>query len=341
MKKLKYCFLLIICACFIFAGCAGDRYLKTKSTNLSLATFYSNYYVPSVNEFQNVDQAENIIALQSDRTTYSNYMLPFYEAMPEERCLISAVDYLCAVNQADSSIRIDSKTKTKLYEYSTIFKNELKCSSKTESMANMYANVRALVVIKGSTNNGEILAYLFYKSTTEEVNLATLLENLNTATYTFSFTLNKYSTQTKSYLFSYGKNGSKSGCDATFTFNNAKGALNIQYKTYLGESSSSTTIKKDVYKYSNGVVGVRATSNFKTTSSTMNVIYEQMQTDFYKRLKVGEIKDDSNMLSMETMQETELAKANVSDSIGFEFEYNTQDDEKENTITCIKYGTEN
>ena len=59
--------------------------------------------------------------------------------------------------------------------------------------------------------------------------------------------------------------------------------------------------------------------------------------NFLKKLKLGEVKDPANMLSMETMQEDKLAQPNNSDLKGFEFEHNLQGEEQ-SEVTCKKYG---
>lgn len=338
MKKFKFGLLLLICCAFIFSGCVGDKYLKTQGTNLSPATFYFNNYITSLAEFQNVPKDESVIALESDRITYANYMKSLYQVLPEERCAVSVLDYLCAVNQTDGSARLDTKTKTKIYEYATVFRTELEASDKTSFNSSNYANVKSVIVVKSAKNDLELSAYLYYMNKSTNAEVSYLLENTDMADYTFIFTQNKYSVQTKTYTLSYGKNGSKTGCTINATFNDSKGALILDTKTYLGASNVSTSIKKSIYKYSNGIVGIRAISNYVDGSKVLNVIYEQMNKDFYKKLKLGEIRDEQSILSMETMQENKLAKPNSSDNLGFEIEYNTQDDSKENKISCIKYG---
>lgn len=338
MKKYKICLLLLVCFAFILSGCAGEKYLKTASTNLSLATFYENNYISSFSEFDGVENDDAIISNESDRIAYKNYISTYKQILPEERCIVSAVDYLTAVNQGEGEQRVDNVTKTKIYEYSTIYKQELLVSNKTASLANDANDIKAVIVTKSAKNDAEITAYLFYKYKTDKSEISTLLSELENAHYTFIFTLNKHVIQTKTYTLVYGQNGSKTGCETVVSFNEAKGCLNFSIKTFMGVNNTLTNFEKSIYKYSNYDVGVRAIAKYKENSKSTTIVYEQLSKDFYKKLKLGEVKDESNMLSMETMQEDKLAKPNNSDLLGFELEHDLQNDEEENKITCLKYG---
>ena len=340
MRKNKLYILLILCLALIITGCANGKYLKTSPTGLNVANFYSSSYISSFAQFQNVD-ATNTISSETDKIAFANYMLTYYQVMPEERCFISALDYICGLNENSETLRIDPNTKVKLYEYSSVLKNELAVYKKTESKANNYANTKAVVVVKSAKNDAEFTSYLFYKNSDEQINLATLLNNLDTADYKYIFTMNKYNIQTKTYTITYGKNETKTGCEATAIFNTEKGYLSYKLKTFLGDANSLVNFDKNIYRYAGDVIGLRAVSNYKSNSKTLSIVYEQLSKSFYNKLKLGEIKSASHMLSMETMQEDRMAKVNSSDLVGFELELNTQNDEIENKIICNKYGTTN
>lgn len=341
MKKYKICLLLLLGLSLILSGCGGDKYLKTKSTNLSLANFFNTNYVTSVKEFDGIGKDDTIITVEADRINYSNYMQPLMSVLPEERCAISVVDYLSAINQKEGVLRIDSVTKTKIYEYKTVFKQELMSQANTSSLAENASNISAVVLVKSTPNknDAEIGAWLFYKNSSEKYDVASLLNEQANANLTCVFTINKYVVQTNAYTLTYGKNGAKASSETTVTFNGAKGCLNYEIKTALTNNTSTInyTFKKNIYLYANSVVGVRSLISFKNNNKNANIIYEQMSKDFYKRLKLGDVKNEADILSMETMQEDNLAKENTSDSVGFKFVSDTQESEG-NIISYIKYG---
>ena len=143
-----------------------------------------------------------------------------------------------------------------------------------------------------------------------------------------------------SYILTYSKNDSKVNSETTMTFNDSKGCLNYEIKTALINNSNTInyTFKKNIYLYANAVVGVRTLVNFKDNNKNASIVYEQMSKYFYKRLKLGEVKNEADMLSMETMQEDNLAKENASDSVGFKFVSENKEGDGNVTISCIKYG---
>lgn len=340
MKKYKICLLLLLAVCFVFAGCSGDKYLKTASTTDSLSSFFGNNYTMSINEFKNVNNDSTIISAETEKVTYSNYMLPIMSVLPEERCMISVVDYLCAIDQATSRSRIDTVTKTKLYEYDTVFAQELQSLSNAQSLTSLADDVNAVVLIKSANNDTKINAWLYYKKNTDVYSIATLLEEQNSANLTCEFSVDNFVVQTNTYTLNYGKNGGKVGNVATIAFNESKGCVNYEIKTTLTYNNVATnfTFEKSIYEYLNSAVGVRTLSKFNNKDKATTIIYEQITKDFYKKLKVGEVKDEDNILSMETMIEDNLAKPNSSDSKGFNFESREVEDGEGNPILYIPYG---
>ena len=330
-KRINICLLLIACVALVLTGCGGNVYLVTAATTVSPATFYASYYTNSVLQFDGVPNNSTIIPSTSDQITYYNHVKSIYEVLPEERCLVSVLDYLCAVNQVEGEKRLDDKTTTKLYEYSNLLQNELVLGATNTGFDN-YATTKAVVLVKGANNNAELTAYLFYKNKDAVCELADLMNEVSNANYSYTFRQTKYNIQTKTYSLSYGTN------TANATFNENKGTLQYDITTYLNGSSSAVKFEKSIYKYANGAVGLRVLTTTKQGSANNVVVYEQLSKDFYHRLKVGLVKDLANVLSLETMQEAKLAKSNTSDSVGFELEYDIQNDLENNKITCIKYG---
>lgn len=342
MKKSKICLLLLLSFMLILSGCGGDKYLKTKSTSQTLSNFYNNNYITSINDFVGVGKDDTIISIESDRINYTNYMQPLMSVLPEERCVVSVVDYLSAINQKEGILRIDSLTKTKIYEYKTVFKQELMSQTNTSSLVDDASNINAVILIKSTPNknDAEIGAWLFYKKNNEKYDVSSLLSEQANAHLTCVFKINKYVIQTNSYILTYSKNDSKVNSETTMTFNDSKGCLNYEIKTVLINNSNTInyTFKKNIYLYANAVVGVRTLVNFKNNNKNASIVYEQMSKYFYKRLKLGEVKNEADMLSMETMQEDNLAKENTSDSVGFKFVSENKEGDGNMTISCIKYG---
>ncbi len=341
MKKYKFCLFLLLGIMFIFSGCAGDGYLKTTRTEMELSNFYEQNYINYLSTFQNVENNTDIITTQEDKILFTNYNLTFYQGLMEERCLVSAVDLLTAINQIGGATRLEEKPKgvdsrTKIYEYSNVFSAELLTNKKTETIAGDYANKTAYVVVKSAKNDAEISTYLFYKNKNDIIDPSVLLADVDNAVLTCIFTLNKYDLQSKTYTLTYGKNGSKSGCEVRATFNQAKGYFVYEMKTFLGETNTVVNFKKSFYKYANSIVGVRELSSYKSGGETTLVVREQLIKPFYCRQKLGEVKTESNILSLETMQEEKLAKSNSSDQKGFILEQDSQEDMLE--ILCSKYG---
>ena len=76
-------------------------------------------------------------------------------------------------------------------------------------------------------------------------------------------------------------------------------------------------------------------------AANVTIIYEQLTKDFYKRAKIGTVKDDSLILSLEAIQEDMLGKVNHSDGVGFALENALLENSDSSKITCILYGTNN
>ena len=106
MKKIKICLLLLMSMAFVFTGCAGiNGYLKVAQTQLSLATFYNNNYVQGISVFENVTNDSTVLYTETDRIAYKNYTNPLYQLLPEERCMISAMDFLYEINNTQNHIK--------------------------------------------------------------------------------------------------------------------------------------------------------------------------------------------------------------------------------------------
>lgn len=334
MKKLKICLLLFLSATIVFAGCAGiNGYLKVAPTNLSVASFYHNNYLLGISAFQNVANDSSVIYTETDRLAYKNYTNALYELLPEERCLISAVDYLYEINNSqNASVQ---KVKVKPYEYRTVLKAELAMSDATLALKDNYANVKAVVLLERAdkTTSLEINTYLFYMDANADYEVADLQNNVQNAHYVFTFVQTGYNVQTKTFSLKYN-----TGCTASATFTQEKGCLAYTLNSFFGQTKTQIKLDKNIYKYSNGTAGIRVVSEFGAGGANTLAIYEQMTSDFYKRVKVGEVKDRANMLSMETMPEDRFAVYNASDNKGYLLVYDERDDSTVARIVSESYG---
>lgn len=334
MKKLKICLLLFLSMAFVFSGCAGiNGYLKTTPTQLSVATFYHNNYLNGLSTFQNAANDSSVIYTETDRLAYKNYTKAIYDFLPEERCLMTAIDYLYEINNSqNASVQ---KVKLKLYEYRTVLKAELGLSEQTSAYAGNYSNIKAVVLLERAdkTTSLEINTYLFYMDASNSYEIADLQNNTQNAHYAFTFVQTGYNVQTKTFSVKYNTN-----CTASATFNQEKGCLSYSFTTYIGQTSSQVKLEKDIYKYSDGTAGIRILTEYGTGGQNTLAIYEQMTSQFYKRLKVGEIKDKANIISLETMPDNRLAASNSSDKVGYLLTYDARDDAQVARIICENYG---
>ena len=229
-KRISIFLLMFACVCLVFTGCGGSSYLLTTTTKLSPSSFYNNYYCGGLTCFDGVASDNTIITSTFDQITYENHVKPNYQVLPEERCLISVLDFLCAVNASEEDKRLDDKTTVKLYEYSVILGEEFAVgTSGAVELAPMFT--KAVVLVKSSNNNADFATYLFYMSKNDVCEVANLLTNLSEADYNFTFKQSKYNIQTKTYTLTYGTNL------ATVSFNNAKSCLNYEISTHLDGAS--------------------------------------------------------------------------------------------------------
>lgn len=333
MKKINICLLLFLSAVMVFAGCAGSGgYLKTAPTSMSAASFFNNCNVVGLETFAHVGGDSSVINSQTDRVAYSAYTKNLYELLPQERCLISVLSYLCEINSMSSADQ--QKSKVKPFEYKNVLRAELDLLASTHEMAENYQNTKAVILLERAdkTSSLEITAYLFYMDTLLNYEVAELQANAQNAHYTYTFVQTGHNVQTNTFSLKYATN-----CSASATYSAEKGSLNYTVKTYLGANKAEVEFNKSIYLYSNGTVGIRVITKNNTGNKSV-IVYEQMETDFYKRLKVGAVKDEAGMISMETMPEDKLAKVNSSDDIGYAFEYDLRDDAVASRIICSPYG---
>lgn len=335
MKKINICLLLFLSAVMVFAGCGGaGSFLKTKATTDSAASFYQNNYINSLSSFREVGDNSSIIYAEADRIAFNSYTKAIYDVIPEERCLIAVVNYLCEINST-TSVELQ-KTKVMPYEYGSVLKQELELSSKTQDLVDNYRNTKAVVLLERAdkTSSLELTAYLFYLDVLARYEISELHNMVQVADYVFTFVQTGYNVQTNTFSVKYGTN-----CTASASYNTEKGCLNYTMNTTISAVADyDVEITKSIYKYSNGTVGTRVLCESNSGGKKTVAIYEQRETDFYKRLKVGAVKDPANILSMETMPEEKLAAPNASDGIGYDFVYDIRYDDSEARIICENYG---
>lgn len=333
MKKLKICLLLFLSMVFVFTGCAGiNGYLKTTETTLPVATFFHNNYLFGISAFQNAGKDSSVIYSEADRLVYSNYTNGIYQILPEEKCFIAALDYLYEINYSkNTSVQ---NVKIKPYEFRTVLKSELQLKPETNVYSDNYSNIKSVVLLEWpGQQSSELKTYLFYMDVSTNYEVADLLNNKQDAHYQFSFIQTGHNIQAKTFSLKYETNST-----ASATFNPEKGNLSYTLKTYVGATKTEVELNKNIYKYSNGVSAIRVISKYGTNGQNTVVVYEQTTSDFYKRAKVGEIKDQANMLSLDTMPEDRLAAVNSSDDKGFLLTYDQRSDDAISRIICENYG---
>lgn len=330
MKRIKICLLLFLSMAVVLTGCAGiSGYLKTTSTTVSVATFFNNNYLKSIDTFQNVANDSTVLYTETDRIAYRNYTNFLYDLMPQERCLIATVDYLYEINNSQNAST--QKVKLKPYEFSVVLKDELGLLPTTSVYAENYANVKAVVLLERAdkTTSLEVNTYLFYMDSSSRYEVSDLQNNTQNANYQFTFVQTGYNVQTKTFSLKYNTT-----CTATASFNQEKGCLIYTMNTLYGQNNSAIKLEKSIYEYAGGTCGIRVLTEYGNTLS----VYEQMTAPFYKRLKVGEVKDKTYILSLDTMPEDKLAVSNSSDKSGYQLVFDSRDDSVVSRIVCESYG---
>ncbi len=337
MKKYCFCFALLLCFGFVVSGCSSINFLKTSKINVGVANFYEQAYVSNLKKFQGVGTNQNLVAEQNDRTEFANHITTFNQIIAEERCFVSAIDFLWANDQSLKEGSEYLSSQNGIYEYSVVLNEEL---IQFEDVTFAGTDCNAHVVVSQGKKNSELTCYLFYKQKSDNVQPAELFAELESANLTCGIKVLKYDLQTKTYTLSYNKNGGKFDKSLTATFDQEKGCFKYEAATtaMLDTTSVAVTIKKEIYHYGSAI-GFRQLSNYKKDKEVVNVVYEQLCKDFYSCAKLGKVKNVAGMLAMDTIQEDKLAKSNSSDKTGFVMEYNNQ--ELQPVLTCVKYGSDN
>lgn len=334
MKRIKICLLLFLSMAVVLTGCAGiSGYLKTTQTIDSVATFFNNNYLKGIDTFQNVANDSTVLYTETERVAYRNYTNFLYDLMPQERCLVATVDYLYEINNSQNAST--QKVKLKPYEFSVVLKAELELLPTTSVYAENYANVKAVVLLERAdkTTSLEVNTYLFYMDASTSYEVSDLQNNTQNANYQFTFVQTGYNVQTKTFSLKYNTT-----CTATASFNQEKGYLSYTMNTLYGQNNSAIKLEKYVYEYAGGTCGIRVLTEYGTGGQNTLSIYEQMTAPFYKRLKVGEVKDKTNILSLDTMPEDKLGVSNSSDKSGYQLVLDSRDDTELARIVCESYG---
>lgn len=332
MKKIFSICLLIVLA-FTLSGCGiGGVFLKIEKTNQSASDFFVTNYLNNIKNYQDISGYN--FSSDLDKLTYSSYLSDIYGTIAEERCIVSALDYLMAKANDDSSNRIEPSVNEKVYEYNFVLPQELAVGT----VSNSY---KAYVLITATATDKKINATLFYLQDSDFNNTTSIIQNLKEKTLAQDYNLqcqlvlktDSFDFATKNYKDIEYKKISKveqvQDCKLNIGFNQSKGLLSYEIKTKI--DGRDLTSKKLIYSYLNNEVGLRVIN----TKNSKSYIFEQFVKSFSKRLKIGEMISQKNIISMEAIKESEIAYASTTDASGFILEY---DELKENKYSLVKYG---
>lgn len=331
MKKFCFCFAVLVGFAFVIAGCSSVNFLEPSKINVGLSDFYEQTYISNLKTFQGVSEDQNLIKEQENRIEYENYLITFNQIFAEERCFVSAIDFLCT-NENNSEKVGNSSTQPSIYEYSVVLNTETQFNNLETRVG---SNYNAYVVVIQGKKSSELTCYLFYKQKSETVQPANLLEDLENANLKCGFKVSKFVLPT--CTLTYNKNGGKYDNNITATFDASNGCFKYEVTTTaVLENSNEVAVKisKEMYNYSDSAFGVRQLSNYKKEKESVNMIYEQLVKNFSSYAKLGKVKNVSGIINMNTIKESQLAKSNSSDKTGFEMKCDNQ-----GVLTCSGYGS--
>jgi len=358
MKKLKVLVIALLAFAMLATGCAGDKYLKTAKTDNYLCDFYSQNFVETLVEFDNYFESDSFGELFEEDVNFNDLFrlgldMGVYAQHSQivlfERHIVSMVDYLCAKNISSSDQLydpiIDPSSTFKLYEYQ-ICNVELGFALAKEG-ASANANVadyRAYVLVQATKGGGTINSYLFYKHKDENADLASLTAEKKDCAMYMEFDIKNTMNDNGSYSgieMELGSGASKEEIGSVdVVFDAVKGCFSYEIVGEIEQAedgSTITNIKKAVYKYANGAIGVRSTITSNNNGESVTTVWEQLSKDFYSRLKLGYVKNISQIISLETMRETNLAESNSSDKFGAVLTIDKQKENEEHS-SLVEYG---
>ena len=121
-----------------------------------------------------------------------------------------------------------------------------------------------------------------------------------------------------------------------YFYNKNNGALyiNLEYTQTIQNSTVVYTTHMSIYNYKGGVLGGRIYLDIEQDEEITTIIQEFLSKDFYKKAKMGYVKDKSKSIDMENTTEDKIAVYNkLSDQFVFDVIYDNQKDGSPQTST--------
>ena len=311
MKKLKILSLILV-GCLLIAGCGISKNIKLTKIDCSASLFFHTAMSGLefvLNEGQSVVN-ETLANSYGDIVDSSNYLDNYYYSV------VSAVDFCDSI----ASGQIVTAQTQKIYEYDLDGDDE---------------KIIVFVENKDTTKNNKYIAKLYYVYETV-VSYESLLQEQPLLTRTYIFTAQKDA----GYSF---KEDSSNGITGTYLFDKEKGAMNLAF-TYIEQNLIATTTyntSASLYNYEGNSLGGRIYFSATAGGKTSSIINEFLLKDFYKKAKIGFVKDSKLYINMEETEEEFIAVHNDGDQYVFDVVYDNTIDSKPAVVSAIGWGKQN
>lgn len=308
MKKVKILSLILAC-CLLIAGCGIDKNLKMTK----IGTSASSYYHMAMKNFEFVLNEGQVAVNETLASSYGSFSDSLVYLENYYYSIISMADYCGKI----TSGTVNTSQIIPPYEYVLGDKDE---------------KIIVFIENKDTTKNNKYSSKLYYVygGVTSYENL---LEEQALLSRTFVFTAQKDG----SYTF---KEDTTNGMNGAFVFNKENGYLSISF-SYTEESLTATTVytaSTQLYNYESNVVGGRMYLNISSGGKNETIIGEFLFKDFYKKLKIGTVKDSKLYINMEKTEEEFVATHNDGDQFVFDVVYDNTIDSKPPQTSVIGWG---
>lgn len=310
MKKIKVMAIILAFGLFIFSGCAmGVDKLRLASTSLPVSSICYNYLNTVTLLKQNSQEraADTNTNLRLENF-FSNIFFQKYELIG----VISAVDFC---------------------EQITVSNN----SNLTEKL---YIDGGTYILVTRSKQGRTIKVEIYENTLGQYSDFSEIKEQQNSlkANYTFEVKSNGDFAYNLTFIDSDKKN-----CNAKVSFNLKSGILNMELNTF-NKHTSTAVIKTDVeiLFYQNNVWGGRQIVDYTAQDGVKHcLVWECISKDFYKRAKIGEVKDTKEYSELKSISEESYATYDDGDLNGYVITYDNLSDNRtddENYTTLTSYG---
>ena len=300
MKKIKLLAFMLIIPILMLTGCGGvNANIKLAETDLSTSTFFNQ----SINELSyvlNKGQVELNAQEDAEMSTYFGTMRSMVgEAVDIYYTLISAMDFCLEV--AESATAVNETQK--IYEYKNEYnsgENFVVVVSKPKGKS-VYTS--KMYVVNGTVNYDQLAS-----TTPVLTNVYTIAKDKTSGMYEFTETENDASGE--------------------FLFNNKKGKLyfSIEFEITDSFGTINYVTEANLYNYKNNVLGGRILTSLTYGGKTETLVQEYLCKEYYKKSKLGTVKNTALYVDLEQTEEVSIAASNAGDGYGFEMIYDAQSD---------------